>query len=355
MYLSIPKTFLVPVCYLEEDILNNELVPILNECNSDIDFINKITNRKQLVIGISLPSEKDPIWSGYKEYMEKYAESQGAIVKVENADNNAERQVSQVENLISQGIDILIIAPVDSVVASSIVEKAHKAGIKVVAFDRIIENSDLDMYISTNGTRIGELQGRFLTQKVPKGNYIIMSGDPRDNNAKLLKDGAMKYIQPLVNKGDIKIVTDAAVDDWDPKNAFKIVEESLIANNNKINAILAPNDGTAGGAIEALQAQGLAGKVAVTGQDGELAALQRIVQGTQLMTVFKDPKKLGKATIDTAIKVANGESIDISGTVNNGKIYVPSIFVTPIAIDKNNIDSELIDSGYFKKEQVYKM
>lgn len=354
MYLSIPKTFLIPIRY-EEDILNLKKISTIDECNFHSDFINEATKRKQLVLGISLPNQKDPIWSIYQEYMKKYAESKGAIVKEENAMDDIDKQVLQVGNLISQGIDILIIAPVDSTAAVAIVEKAHKAGIKVVAFDRLIENSNLDMYISTNATRVGEFQGRFLTQKVPRGNYVIMSGDPKDSNSKLLKEGAMKYIQPLVDKGDIKIVKDMAVDNWEPKNAFKIVEESLITNNNKINAILAPNDGTAGGAIEALQVQGLAGKVPVTGQDADLAAVQRIVQGTQLMTVFKDPKKLGNVTIDTAIKLINGEIIDVNGMINTGKVYVPAIFVTPIAIDKNNIESELIDTGYFKKEQVYKM
>ncbi len=117
----------------------------------------------------------------------------------------------------------------------------------------------------------------------------------------------MKYIKPLADKRDIKIVTDEAVDNWDPNIAFKIVEDALIANKNKIDAILAPNDAIAGAAIEALQAQGLAGKVAVTGQDAELAAVRRIIQGTQLMTVFKDTRELGKAAIDAAIKLANGE------------------------------------------------
>ena len=143
-------------------------------------------------------------------------------------------------------------APTDSLTAANMVEKAHKAGIKVIAYDRIIKNSDIDLYIAFDSTRVGELQGQFLIENVPKGNYIILSGDPDDNNAKLLKEGAMKYIKPLVNKGDIKIVTEQAVDNWDPKNAFKIVEDSLIANKNKIDAILAPNDAIAGAAIEAL-------------------------------------------------------------------------------------------------------
>jgi D-xylose transport system substrate-binding protein len=354
MYLSIPKTFFVPIRYVE-DILYLEKVSILNEGNSDSDFINETTKRKQPVLGISLPNQKEPIWTRYKEFMEKDAESKGAIAKVEIDSDDINEQISQVENLISQGIDILIIAPVNTAKAGTIVEKAHQAGIKVVAFDRLIENSDLDMYISVNGTRIGEFQGRSLTQKVPRGNYIILSGDPMDNNSKLLREGAMKYIKPLVDKGDVKIVTDAAVNNWDPKNAFKIVEQSLIDNNNKINGILAPNDSIAGAAIEALQAQNLAGKVSVTGQDADLAAVQRIDEGTQLMTVFKDPRKLSSSTIDTAIKLINGEIIDVNGVINNGKMYVPAVFITSIPIDKNNIDSELIDSGYFKKEQVYGM
>ncbi|WP_253199665.1 sugar ABC transporter substrate-binding protein [Clostridium gasigenes] len=287
--------------------------------------------------------------------MEKYAKTKGITVKVENADNDADKQASQVENLIAQGIDVLILAPVDSLTAATIVEEAHKAGIKVLAFDRIIKNSDLDLYISFDSTRVGQLQAQFLIKQVPKGNYIIMSGDPKDDNAKLFKEGAMDYIKPLVDKGDIKIVTEQAVDNWDPKNAFKIVKDSLIANKNKIDAILAPNDNTAGGVIQALQAKGLVGKIPVAGQDGDLAAFQRIVQGTQLMTVIKDIRELCKAAIDAAIKLANGEVVDINDTINNGKIDVPSLLITPIAVDKNNIERVLIDSGYVKKEDVYKM
>ena len=141
-----------------------------------------------------------------------------------------------------------------------------------------------------------------------------------------------------------------ASDFWDPKNAFKIVEDSLVANNNKINAILAPNDATAGAAIEALKAQDLAGKVAVTGMDGDLSAIQRIVEGTQSMTVLKDSRELSKTAIDAAIKLATGAGIAINGKVTN----VSSILLTPIAIDKTNVDKVIIGSGYYKKEEVYK-
>ncbi|SFD29926.1 sugar ABC transporter substrate-binding protein [Clostridium uliginosum] len=356
MYLSMPDIFFVPICYVEKDILNIKKLVILQKYNSNSYFIDETLKRKEIVIGISLPSQREDRWIRDKELMEKLAKEKGVTVKIENADTDVAKQALQVDNLISQGIDILILAPTDSVASAAMVEKAKKAGIKVIAYDRFIKNSDVDLYIAFNGIRIGELQGRFLTLKVPKGNYIIMSGDPNDDNSALIKEGAMKYIKPLADINAIKIVTDKAVDNWDPKNALKIVEESLAANKNKIDAILAPNDVTAGVAIQALESQGLAGKVQVTGMDGDLSAAQRIVQGTQLMTVLKDSRELARTAIDAAIKLAKGEPIDITTTIRN----VPTLLLTPIAVDKTNIDAIFIDSGsyntgYYKKEDVYKM
>ena len=351
MYLSIPNVFLVPVHYDEEDILNIKKIVILQDCNFDSDFTNKTAKREELVIGLSLPTQREERWVRDKNIMEEYAKNKGVTIKVENADFDAAKQALQVENLISQGIDVLILVPIDPLAAAAMVEKAHKAGIKVISYDGLVENSDLDLYMSFNKIKVGELQGKSLIEQVPKGNYIILSG----GNDTMFKKGAMKYIQPLADKKDINIVTDEAVKNWDPKIAFKIVEDALIANKNKIDAILAPNDAIAGAAIEALQAQGLAGKVAVTGQDAELAAARRIIQRTQLMTVFKDTRELGKAAIDAAIKLANGEEVEVTDNVYNGKIDVPSILITPIAIDKNNINSVLIASGYLNQNEVYKM
>jgi D-xylose transport system substrate-binding protein len=349
-----PSVFFVPIRYDFEDTLSIKKELILQQQYSYIsDFANKIKNNRNAIIGLSLPTQREEKWVKDKEAMEKCAESKGIPLRIENADTDAAKQASQVDKLISQGINVLILAPVDSSNSASMVEKAHKAGVKVIDYERLIENSDSDLYVSFNSMRVGELQGQYLIRNVPKGNYIIMSGDPRDYNSRLLKEGAMEYIAPLVIKRDIKIVADEAVINWDPKNAFKIVTDSLIANNNKIDAILAPNDATAGAAIEALQKQGLAGKVAVTGQDADLDAIKRILQGTQSMTVFKDPRELGRTAIEAAIKLANREAVDVNGEMYNGKINVPSILLAPIAVDKNNIDSVLINSGYLKKEEVY--
>lgn len=325
-----------------------------NASQTSTDNSGDTNKNKKIVIGLSLPTQREERWVRDKETMEAYAKEKGVELKVQISDTDVAQQASQVENLISQGVNVLILAPADAAASAQSVEKAHAAGIKVISYDRLITNCDVDVYMSFDNVKVGELQGQFITEKVPKGNYIVMSGAPTDNNAKLFKQGAMKYIQPLVDKGDIKIVADQAVDNWEPKNALKIVEDALTKNNNKIDAILAPNDGTAGGAIQALAAQGLAGKVPITGQDSEKTAAQRIVEGTQSMTIFKDTRELGKAAIDAAIKLANGEKLDTNGAVNNGKIDVPSVLLTPVIVTKDNLDKVLIDSGYLKKEDVYK-
>ena len=310
----------------------------------------------KVVIGLSLPTQQEERWVRDKETMEAAAKEAGVELKVQIANADSGQQDSQAKNLIAQGVDVLILAPNDAAAAATIVDEAEKEGIPVISYDRLITNTkNLDYYLSFDNVKVGELQGEYITKAVPKGQYIIMSGDPADNNAKLFKEGAMKFLQPLIDSGDITVITDQAVDGWKPENALKIVEDSLTKANNKVDAILAPNDGTAGGAIEAMAAQGLAGNVPITGQDAELAAAQRIVAGTQSMTIFKDTRELGKAAIEAAIKLAKGEKLDnATQVVNNGVFDVPSILLTPYAVDKDNIDKMLIDSGYLKKEDVYK-
>lgn len=330
------------------------LASVFAGCGSKATTTDTAKKDKKIVIGLSLPTQREERWVRDKDTMEAEAKAAGIELKVQVADTDVAQQASQVENLISQGIDVLILAPQDASAAAASVEKAHKAGIKVISYDRLIMGTDLDLYLSFDNVKVGELQGEFITKAVPKGNYIVMAGAPTDNNATLFKQGAMKFIQPLVDKGDIKIVTDQAVDNWEPKNAVNIVENALTKSKNNVQAVLAPNDGTAGGAIVALTQQGLAGKVPVTGQDSELTAAQRIVQGTQAMTIFKDTREVGKEAIKDAILMAKGEKISTTSTVNNKKMDVPSVLLAPTVVDKTNIDKVLIDSGYMKKDDVYK-
>ena len=314
----------------------------------------KTAQSDKLKIGFSLPTQSAERWVRDKAKVEEECKKLGIELAVQIANEDAAKQVSQCENLISQGIKVLILAPHDAKGAATIVEKAHKAGVKVISYDRLVMDSDVDLYISFDNEKVGEIQGKYITEKVPKGNYVVLAGDAKDNNATLFKKGAMKYIKPLVDKGDIKIVMEQSVKDWQPSEAMKLMENALTANKNNIQAVLAPNDGTAGGCIEAMAAQGLAGKIPVTGQDAELAAAQRIVKGTQSMTVYKDTRALGTAAVEAALKMAKSEKPAVNNKVNNNKIDVESVLLTPIMVDKSNVDKELIDSGYLKKDDVYK-
>lgn len=351
MYISISNYFLVSIRYAE-DLLSIEKTILLQKRKENSYFINKIGVRQELVIGVSLPTQRDERWVRDRKAMEEYARERNVILKIENAEYDAAKQALQVENLISQGIDVLILAAVDALGVAELVEKANQAGVKVVAYEALIRNTDLiDIFVGFNHSKAGAIQGRYLITKVPRGNYIIMYADLPNDTA--LKDGAMQFIEPLVIVGNINIVANEPIKDWDPKIAFKVVENALISSNNKVDAILAPNDAIAGAAIEALEARGLAGKVVVTGQDAELAAVKRIIDGTQSMTLYKDSREAAKQNIDAAIKLANGDTMQIENWLYNGKTHVPSILITPVLVEKNNIDDILIKSGYLKREDVY--
>lgn len=330
------------------------MMSLLAGCSQKAPAATSEQKVEKIKIGLSLPTQREERWVRDKETMEAEAKKIGIDLEVQVSDNDSAKQVSQCENLITKGVKILIVGPHDSKAAAAIVEKAHAAGVKVISYDRLILDSDVDLYVSFDNFKVGEIQGKYITEKVGKGNYVVLSGDPADNNAKLFKEGAMKYIKPLADKGDIKIVLEQAVKDWKPDEAMKHMENVLTAQKNDIQAVLAPNDGTAGGAIQAMAAQGLAGKIPVTGQDSELAAARRILEGTQSMTVFKDTRELGKAAIAAALKMAKGENPGANGKVNNVKLDVPTILVESVVVDKTNLDKVLIDSGYLKKEDVYK-
>ena len=308
---------------------------------------------EKVKVGLSLPTQREERWVRDKEKMEQVAAEMGVELIVKVADANMQEQITQVESLLTQGIDVLILAPHDAAAAATLVDKAKQEGVPVISYDRLITNTEnLDIYLSFDNVKVGELQGKFITDQVSEGKYIIMSGAPTDNNAKLFKEGAMKYIQPLIDAKKIEVIAEQGVENWVPENALKIVEAALSANNNEVDAILAPNDGTAGAAIQALAAQGLAGKVPITGQDAEKAGAKRIMEGTQSMTIFKDTRDLGKAAVEIALKLANGEAVSTNGVVENGKIDVPSVLLEPKVVTKDNLKAILVDGGYITEADI---
>ncbi|SDZ16777.1 D-xylose ABC transporter substrate-binding protein [Thermoactinomyces sp. DSM 45892] len=306
------------------------------------------------VIGFSLDTLEEERWKKDRDIFVSKAKGLGAEVKVQAANGDDAKQISQAENLISQGVDVLVVVPHNAEVAAAIVEKAHKEGVKVLSYDRLIKNSDVDLYLSFDNERVGEMQAKAIVEKTPKGNYALIEGADTDNNAHLFKKGQMKVLKPLVDKGDIKIVYDQWTKEWDPANALSNMENALTANQNKIDAVVAANDGTAGGAIQALSAQKLAGKVPVSGQDAELAGIKRIVEGTQTMTVYKPIKLIAEKAAELAVSLAKGEKIATDKTVNNGKKEIPSILLDPIVVTKENIDATVVADGFHKKEDISK-
>lgn len=311
---------------------------------------------KKIKIGLSMDSLRVERWQKDRDIFTAEAEKLGAEVIVQSADGDERRQNEQAENMITQGVDVLVVIPKDSVAAAQIVQAAHAEGIKVIAYDRLIRESAPDLYISFDNEQVGYLQAEYLLRQKPEGAYFLLGGAPTDNNAQLLRQGQLRALQPALDSGDIRLVAGGehwAVN-WDPRDALKKAEQVLTQTDNRIDAVVASNDGTAGGVIQALAGQNLAGQVLVSGQDAELAACQRIVKGTQTMTVYKPIHLIARKAAQAAVALAKGETIpEATAQVNNGKTDVPSILLTPIQVDKANLDAVVIKDGFHPREAVY--
>ena len=310
-------------------------------------------NAGEIKIGLSIPTRREERWVRDLEQLRKEARTLGVELLVQVSENDSALQLAQCEDLLAQSIAVLIVAPHDAAAASAIAEKAALRGVKLISYDRLILNADVDLYVSFDNYKVGEIQARYLAGLVPRGKYVLLAGATTDNNATLYRQGALSVLQPLAARGDIKIVMDQAVTDWRPSEAKKLVEGALAANAGDIQAVLAPNDGTAGGAIQALAVYKLAGRVPVTGQDSEAAAARRIVEGTQAMTVFKDTRQLAAAAFGAAMNLASGGKAPVNARVQNGKMEVPSLLLGAVAVDRNNIGRVLVESGYLKREEVF--
>jgi D-xylose transport system substrate-binding protein len=304
-------------------------------------------------IGFSMDTLKEERWQRDKLHVEQRAKEVGATLDVQVANSDDAVQTKQCDNMLTKGVDVLIVAPHNGEIAASIVEAAHKQGVPVISYDRLIKNSDVDLYVSHQVEKMGEMQADYAIKHVPKGNYVLIGGSPTDNNAILLRKGQMNILKPAVDRGDIKIVADPYAKEWKAEEALRITEDSLTKTNNDIQAIVASNDGTAGGAISALEAVGLAGKVLVTGQDAQLDAVRNIALGKLTMTIYKPIKPLADSAVDAAIKLARKEKLETKDRINNGTKEVPSILHEPVAVDKNNLMSTVIKDGYHKLEDVY--
>ena len=289
-------------------------------------------------IGFSIDDLRLERWAHDRDYFVAAAKALGATVNVQSADASESRQNAQIENLISRGMDVIVIVPFNGKVLGNVINEAKQAGIKVISYDRLILDSNIDAYVSFDNVRVGHMQAQGVVDAAPTGNYYLLGGAPTDNNAKLFREGQMQVLQPLVDSGKIKIVGAQWVAEWSPTTALADTENALTANHNNIQGIVASNDALAGGAIQALAAQGLAGKTAVSGQDADLAAAQRIVKGTQTMTVYKPLKLIASTAAKVAVQLAKGQTPAYTSKMNNGQKDVDTILLTPIAMTKANVN-----------------
>ena len=309
------------------------------------------------IVGVSWNNYQEERWAKWDEPALKAAIEAGGAVYVSNdAKSSAETQATNVENLITQGAKVLVILAQDGTASKSSVATATAAGIPVIAYDRLIEDPAV-LYITFDNVEVGRMEAREVFKAVPTGNYVIIKGSATDANSDFLRGGYEEIIGAAVTAGDIKIVGESYTDNWDPAVAQTNMEQFLTAANNDVDAVLSENDGMAGGVVAALAAQGLAGKVPVSGQDGDLAALNRVALGTQTVSVWKDARALGEAAGKAAAELCAGTAVDaITGAspfVTPGKNTLSSILLAPIPVTKANLNV-VLDAGWITKDALCK-
>jgi D-xylose transport system substrate-binding protein len=314
------------------------------------------SRKPEITIGFSVgPSHER--WEKDIDYFSARIINSGATLYVSEAENSHAKQMEQVRDLLKKKIDVLVIVPVDSRRASEIVRLAHDNDVRVIAYDRIINNSDLDFYISFDNMKVGEMQAEYLTRIKPQGRYAILGGDAGDNNSILLRLGQMNVLQPFVESRNISVVIDEYIRDWSGAEAFRLIDTYLEANPGGLDAIVASNDHIAEGAFNALLKHNMARKVLLSGQDAEAQACIRIAQGNQTMTVYKYIETLATVSASAALALAKGEPVmNTQLSVNNGKVMVPSILLSSmVSVHPENIRMTVIADGYMNESMVFGM
>ncbi len=301
------------------------------------------------VIGLSFDSFVIERWQRDRDVFVSTAQSMGAEVNVQNANGDLEEQIKQINYLIQKRVDALVIVPIDCYALSDIVQKAKDAGIYVVSYDRLIMNAGVDLYISFDNEQMGEFMASALAGELSAGSKILnICGSKADQNVTQANQG----FDDIIAKSGIQVVRTAYAEGWLAEVAYREVN-AAIADGLEFDGIRCGNDDLASQAFLALSEHRLAGKVLLVGQDADLAACQRIVEGTQLMTVYKPVEKLARQAAEQTIRLIGGEKADTMDIIFDGKYRVPFLKLSPIMVTKSNIDEEIIDGGFHQREQVY--
>jgi D-xylose transport system substrate-binding protein len=313
-------------------------------------------------IGLSFSDFATERWARERDEMSKLLEEAGYEVVVQEANHDAKLQNDQIKNMVTQGAKVLIVVAEDGDSAATAVEEVAKKGVKVIAYDRLIKTPKVAAYVSFDNVDVGRNQAKGVLAVKSSGNFVLLGGSPTDNNAHLFRQGQMEVLEPLIKAGKIKVVADQWVENWDPANAKKLMENILTATGKKLDAVVGSNDGTALGALEAMKTAGLAGKTPISGQDATEAGCNSIARGELTVTILKDTRKLTPLASELAVKLAKGEKnlgltnynlADLTGDKKK-KGQVPCKFLQVFQVTKDNLKKLVVDSGFQTYEGVYK-
>lgn len=303
-------------------------------------------------VGLLLDSLENERWTHDRDLFVARVTELNARVEVRDGGGDHGRQVEGAKALLDAGVKVLVVVPNDLEKAGEIVALAAARKVPVISYDRLIRDADVALYVSFDNVKVGRMQAEALLTAAPRGNYVLLGGSPTDNNAKLVREGQLEVLKPAIASGAVKVIAEPWVLNWDAALARDEMTAAL-KKTRAIAAVVASNDATATGAAEALATAKLSGKVALSGQDADLAACQRIVAGTQTMTVYKPLRSLARMAAGSAVALAKGEAVDSLVKVNNGMKDVAARLLEPIAVDKANIDVTVISDGFHTKEAVY--
>lgn len=310
-------------------------------------------NKEDIKIGVSFGVGEAIRWENEAKYMSEEAEALGIQLEVRlNKTDKPKTQLEDCKEMIDNGIDVLILTPRDASKTSEILAYAKEHEVKVISYARVVLNDSVDLFVGYDSDKIGRTMGQYLTEMVYQGNYIILRGDEKDNNANLLYNGSMRYINEIAD--NINIILDAPVPGWSVDEAKNLVRQALADNDNQVDAILAPNDKIADGCIQVLDELGITNPVVITGMDAELTAAKHILDGKQSMTIYMDLRELAKTAVTEAYHMAIGETVNVNGEFdNNSEKPINANLINGKIVTDKNLEEVLVDSGYISKDDLY--
>lgn len=329
------------------------IIPLLGS-HSFLRAQNKTASFKDLKIGFLMDSLKVERWQTDLDNFQKRAGELGAQVLIETAEGDDDLQFQQAQKLLNAGVNSLVLVAHDAEKAERIVAAAKAKHVPLLCYERLVRDPDVSFFVGVDASAVGFLQANSLTRLAPKGNYVLIAGSSADNNAKILRDAQWKVLKPFVDRGDIKVVSDTWSKDWNPTEAYAHMTEAIESAKGHIAAVVASNDGTAGGAVQALAEHNLAGKVLVSGQDADLAAIIRILEGTQTMTVYKPLGSQAKQAAEAAVALAKGEPVKSAVSFKVGEKAIPAILLSPVVVTTGNVKQTVIKDGFQNLETIQK-